>query len=664
MKRMSRKPSIVGPSKMLKMRANEEKRKKERQNKIAATTEVLKQIALEQERCEKEKKANSLRKPPKPPIIAPTVKTVKPLPPQSNMTRPAVSFSTNAPIADVSGKVNTCVPRPKPPIPQKPIQSAKPIPPNIPPSVGSEILEDASAEALKIGGHVMITARAGTGKSFTMEIAACRQSGIRRADVVGSEQQEQIWKDILRYSKPERMAGMAFNTTIAGEMEESMPKTVDVRTIHSHSLIALRKEGYKARVTNGKVSFALCDHLGITINRLGPTYPGFKAKFEKLCEMLKANLMLEATEEQCRWCMGRYGIAFPKGRDEMAFELAPIIVKRTLEDTERVDFSDMIAMSVYHNIMPRKFDQIFVDEAQDMNPAQQAFCYKIGRRIVLVGDTRQAIYGFAGADVHGMDTFAKKLSNSGYGLTQRMLTYSRRCCKSVIRLAQTLVPDIEALPTAIEGAVHDRDHSDINYSHEVRLGDMVVCRTNAPLVSISLNLMMDGVPCWIEGKKFGDDLIATIDQTKASSIYTLKERLLEQCEQKLALLRDKWYVSDEAKTTIKDTYESLYKLADSCQTVDEVKQTITRLFLDVKRGEKRVQNAVRLSSIHKAKGLEAERVWFHKQNNCPHKKASTPEEMEQEWNLRYVAITRAKTELVMVTSNDSDKTESIFDEME
>jgi len=60
---------------------------------------------------------------------------------------------------------------------------------------------------------------------------------------------------------------------------------------------------------------------------------------------------------------------------------------------------------------------------------------------------------------------------------------------------------------------------------------------------------------------------------------------------------------------------------------------------------------IKLSSIHKAKGLEAHRVFFlrPKGGECPHPMAKTGWQRGQEQNLLYVAITRAIEELVYVS---------------
>jgi superfamily I DNA/RNA helicase len=54
-----------------------------------------------------------------------------------------------------------------------------------------------------------------------------------------------------------------------------------------------------------------------------------------------------------------------------------------------------------------------------------------------------------------------------------------------------------------------------------------------------------------------------------------------------------------------------------------------------------------LSTIHKAKGREWERVfWLDRIGTCPSKWARQAWQQDQEKNLMYVAATRAKSELI------------------
>jgi DNA helicase-2/ATP-dependent DNA helicase PcrA len=55
-----------------------------------------------------------------------------------------------------------------------------------------------------------------------------------------------------------------------------------------------------------------------------------------------------------------------------------------------------------------------------------------------------------------------------------------------------------------------------------------------------------------------------------------------------------------------------------------------------------------MSTVHKAKGLEADRVFILRPDLMPHPLAKGHDELIQEDNLHYVAITRAQKRLVYV----------------
>jgi superfamily I DNA/RNA helicase len=57
---------------------------------------------------------------------------------------------------------------------------------------------------------------------------------------------------------------------------------------------------------------------------------------------------------------------------------------------------------------------------------------------------------------------------------------------------------------------------------------------------------------------------------------------------------------------------------------------------------------ISLNTIHKAKGLEADRVWFLGPSFLPSPWAKAAWELAQERNLAYVAVTRARSELIKI----------------
>ena len=97
---------------------------------------------------------------------------------------------------------------------------------------------------------------------------------------------------------------------------------------------------------------------------------------------------------------------------------------------------------------------------------------------------------------------------------------------------------------------------------------------------------------------------------------------------------------------MQDRHDCLLAFAEGAATVDDVTRRIEAVFTDDRNGK-----GIKLSSIHKAKGLEAKRVFLLEPHGAtvPHPMAKTSWQREQEMNLRYVAITRAIEELVYVS---------------
>jgi DNA helicase-2/ATP-dependent DNA helicase PcrA len=97
------------------------------------------------------------------------------------------------------------------------------------------------------------------------------------------------------------------------------------------------------------------------------------------------------------------------------------------------------------------------------------------------------------------------------------------------------------------------------------------------------------------------------------------------------------YGADERMIALSDKKECLQAFCEfPNKTVKDVTDSIDSMFVKDKT------EGIRLSSIHKAKGLEADRVYILHPEKLPHPMAKTEEAQRQEWNLKYVAITRAK----------------------
>lgn len=112
-----------------------------------------------------------------------------------------------------------------------------------------------------------------------------------------------------------------------------------------------------------------------------------------------------------------------------------------------VDFNEMVAWPcLLDDLDPIAFDELLIDEAQDLSPAQQSLCQRSlrpGGQIVLVGDPRQAIYGFAGADYGSFEAMVSR-----FGATVKDMPINYRCGKAIIEYAQAIDPTIQAHPGA------------------------------------------------------------------------------------------------------------------------------------------------------------------------------------------------------------------------
>jgi len=305
-----------------------------------------------------------------------------------------------------------------------------------------------------------------------------------------------------------------------------------------------------------------------------------------------------------------------------------------------IDFDDMVFLPVRNRWVRGWWDLVVVDEAQDMNAAQlllaRGACRQ-GGRIAVVGDDRQAIYGFRGADSGSIDRLKAELSAVEMGLTT---TY--RCPKSVVVLAAKLVPDYQAAPSAPEGTV--RAIPEERLAAEAMPGDFILSRKNAPLVGVCLKLLREGKRANVQGEDIGKGLIALLKKLRAKSIPDFLARLAKWEDREEARLNASGKKSAEARIElIHDQADTLRALAEGLSGPKELEARIDGLFSDAGPDAR----AVVCSSVHRAKGLEADRV-FILEDTLIRTVPGKPPPNREEANIEYVAITRARRELVWV----------------
>lgn len=264
-------------------------------------------------------------------------------------------------------------------------------------------------------------------------------------------------------------------------------------------------------------------------------------------------------------------------------------------------------------------------------------------RIIFVGDERQAIYGFAGADA---DSVAR--IKSEFNCTVMPLSVTYRCPKAIVAEANTVFPGkLQAHETAPDGKVSSLDclsGYDALFATSLTVSDAILCRKTAPLVELAFTLIRRNIPCHVEGRDIGQGLIKLATRWKVKNVAALADRLAAYKEKEVAKLVAKG--KETAADALADRVDTLFVLMEGCDTVDCVKAKILSLFQDTYGNSK---PSLTLATVHRSKGREWDRVFILGYRQfMPSRMARQAWQMEQERNLQYVAITRAKKELFYV----------------
>jgi len=529
-------------------------------------------------------------------------------------------------------------------------------------------LRAAKDAGVNIAPHVIVEARAGTGKTTTLVEGLWIVKG-EESSLTPSPQQAAVW-EAMSQSKgvAQSICFAAFNKSIATELQRRVPQGCDAMTMHSLGLKAVQRAFGRVNVNSYRVQDIISELLERDIRELRRTKPILIKATEELVGLCKMNLVgpdwvaTSHVQDDLEQLASYYDVD-TNGCLREVFELVPRVLERC-KDVARdgtIDFNDMIWLPVALGLNVYKYDMLLVDECQDLNRCQQALAKKAGRRLILCGDPKQAIYGFAGADAESMARMERELAATDRGCVRLPLTVTRRCGKAIVKEAQRYVPDFDAFETNPEGVVGRMSFKPVHclevdgtrtepagcesYQSVVQDGDMILCRVNAPLVSECFRFLRAGRRANIQGRDVGQGLISTVDKMKAESVPHLVKRLSDWLYKEQCKERAKRNPSDAKLIAVQDRYDCLLAFCEGAETVDAVVKKIEAVFTDENGG------GIRLSSVHKAKGLEARRVFILriKGAEMPHPMAKSTWERQQEMNILYVAITRAIEELVYVS---------------
>jgi superfamily I DNA/RNA helicase len=185
----------------------------------------------------------------------------------------------------------------------------------------------------------------------------------------------------------------------------------------------------------------------------------------------------------------------------------------------------------------------------------------------------------------------------------------------------------------------------VPYANKVQAGNMVLCRVNAPLVSECFRYIKDNRKANIQGRDVGAGLISTVKKMKAHNVLELIAKLDDWRVAEIEKENQKRNPNEQRIINLNDKCDCIMCFTEGVKTIPDVIQKIQNVFTDDKKSP-----GIRLSSIHRSKGLESDRVFLLQPRGAtvPHPSAQSDWQLKQEWNLLYVAITRAKLELCHV----------------
>ncbi len=329
------------------------------------------------------------------------------------------------------------------------------------------------------------------------------------------------------------------------------------------------------------------------------------------------------------------------------------------------------------------FRHLFVDEFQDVNPLQFALLKVFAGPdpdLCVVGDSRQAIYAWNGADSSYLDDFAEHFpgaSSVSLQMNYRSTPEILRCASAVLPTHDTLVPTLPSGP-APTIASHADDQAEARsiarmlrnaHSQRTRWRDMaVLVRTNAQVALLANALSEADVPVAARGEGRlveRPEVLDAIDQMRrlgqplATSLDDLAARMAQDEEDAALAALDEVDAEDleaaederlEEGSERKQLLQAFIRLGRDHLAVDP--NASVQSFVDaLKTGSNEFATAggdrVDVTTFHQAKGLEWDVVHVAgmERGLSPIGHAKTPDAIAEEHRLIYVALTRAKRQL-------------------
>lgn len=499
-------------------------------------------------------------------------------------------------------------------------------------------------------GVVLVVSGPGTGKTTTIQHYIAELIHQRQID-------------------PAEILAVTFTNKAAGEMKKRVAKMAgqppEIATIHSFAAGVLRKyppQGYSRgfQIADDPTQFMLAAQL---VKRLGiEAHPRFVLEKMTLARNLREKKIL--TDE---------------GLDQFYQLYMKELMTRGL-----MDYDGLLTWCVHvfeNNLSAREFYQdhyqhVLVDEFQDVSPIQYLLIWYLvakKRNLLAVGDFDQSIYKFRGADVNIMLNLAKDFPEA----VTLFLERNYRSTPSVIKAANYLIKNNhnrrdkalwtrnpEGIPPRVLSYADDRQeaegiaamimsavdkgrpYSDFAILYRVhtlsRVFEEVFANRQIPYQIIGGSGFFQRSEIKYFLPYFQAAAEEPAPETKLEAIY---ERILRETGYLSQLKKDKSSVGEKRLESVEELRSLLTYFDQQGKTAAEF-----LAFVQSTHPDNAAADTVKMMTVHGAKGLEfpvvfvvgAEKGMFPYYGN-----SDSPEDIEEERRLFYVAITRPQRTLYL-----------------
>jgi len=478
----------------------------------------------------------------------------------------------------------------------------------------SKYQETIFKEVENLRQHLIIEAGAGCGKSTT------------------------LFKAVEYIPEDKKILFLAFNKSIEKHATKQL-KGLDVecQTFHGHGLSILKQNIGKFEIDKSKVHYHL--------ERYSKNNKIHKSMFFSMLSLITTirqhGILSRDPEVILKLIKENEAHFFKWGAPsylEALVNRSVTLLKILDVDFSRIDFDDMCTMPILHGMiyklkkkdMP---DILLVDEVQDLNSTQletirQYLLRKPTLKVISVGDRKQAIYGFRGA----LDSMSKLETLLNPKILPLPLTY--RTHSEIVDFVNASCLDSKLEAFHKGGKVIEVEGIEINpyliNSIVYNNIDMIVSPKNKHILRLYLILTDMHVAATIKGSK----LIPELKKSVNSLAYLSFPEFISTLEN---MAKPSMFANKN-----KDKAETLLALVNwfGFNSITSVKSKLDEL------EKKDKGKGIVMHTGHSSKGLEGDRVavindFFDMQG--------------QEDNLKYVAYTRCKELLLIITPADTDR---------